>query len=181
MSGSGGMGTERRAGPPPGREGSNEFAEWVRPSLPYLRRLAVLSAPGHDPDDVVQDALLRAWLRWETYRSERGSATSWLLAITADQARRTRRRHRKLLFLADLETFGQQIPVTPSDDSSALIDLRGAVAKLSTRQREAVTLYYYVGLGIADVSVLMNCAEGTVKSTLADARHRLGLLLGEAQ
>lgn len=173
MSSSGGMNT-RRHGASPTEPDAAEFNEWVRPSVPYMRRLAVLSTGGHDPDDVVQDALLRAWQRRETYTPQRGSVTSWLLAITADQARRTRRRRRNVSFRADLETFKDHTNVaeTETDALPVRLDLRSAVAKLSRRQREAVVLYYYIGLGTVDVSIMMKCTEGTVKSTLADARRR---------
>ncbi|MDT4942301.1 MAG: hypothetical protein QOJ34_2390, partial [Pseudonocardiales bacterium] len=37
-----------------------EFAEWTRPSLLPMTRLARRLAPHADPDDIVQDALARA-------------------------------------------------------------------------------------------------------------------------
>jgi RNA polymerase sigma-70 factor (ECF subfamily) len=59
------------------------------------------------------------------------------------------------------------------------LDLRDAVRALPRRQREAVLLHYYVGLPIAEVAALMRCAEGTVKSTLSDARANLAKALGD--
>lgn len=169
-------GTRRQRGSPP--PDSREFDEWVRPSVPFMRRLAALSPAGHDPDDVVQDALLRAWQRRETYAPHRGSVTSWLLAITADQGRRTFRRRRNLHLFTDLTSNLQDNRDTQIDDLVRHLDLRDAIAKLPRRQREAIVLYYYIGLGTEDVSTLMNCAAGTVKSTLADARRRLRLEMG---
>lgn len=43
------------------------FERWVRPHLLAMTRLAVRVAPAGEGDDVVQEALLRAWQRWETY------------------------------------------------------------------------------------------------------------------
>jgi len=54
-----------------------------------------------------------------------------------------------------------------------------AVCRLPSRQRLAVELHYYLDLPIADVAQVMRCADGTVKSTLSDARARLRTLLGE--
>ena len=53
------------------------------------------------------------------------------------------------------------------------LDLRSALRRLTGRQRLAVELYYYAGLPVAECALVMSCAEGTVKSTLAAARERL--------
>ncbi|TMK55831.1 MAG: RNA polymerase sigma factor, partial [Actinobacteria bacterium] len=50
---------------------------------------------------------------------------------------------------------------------------------LPPRQRLAVELHYFVDLDVAETAAVMKCAEGTVKSTLADARERLRSILGE--
>jgi RNA polymerase sigma-70 factor (ECF subfamily) len=145
-----------------------EFSEWVRPHLPALGRLAARLAPSGDRDDVVQDALARAWAKRSQFDPARGSALAWLLAITADQARRARHRRRPFaLFQADRR-------VRSIDDR---LDVEFAVSKLPTRQRLAVDCFYFVGLSVAETAVVMGCAEGTVKSTLSDARARLQRIL----
>jgi RNA polymerase sigma-70 factor (ECF subfamily) len=40
-----------------------------------------------------------------------------------------------------------------------------------------VDCVYYAGLTVAETAAVMGCADGTVKSTLADARNRLRDLL----
>jgi RNA polymerase sigma factor (sigma-70 family) len=145
-----------------------EFSEWVRPHLPALTRLAARLAPSGDRDDVVQESLARAWAKRSQFDPARGSALAWLLAITADQARRARRRRRPFaLFQADRR-------VRSIDDR---LDIEFAVSKLPTRQRLAVDCFYFVGLSVAETAVVMGCAEGTVKSTLSDARARLQRIL----
>ena len=59
------------------------------------------------------------------------------------------------------------------------LDLQAALRELAPRQRLAVELHYYLGFPVTEVATLMDCAEGTVKSTLSDARARLRHLLGE--
>jgi RNA polymerase sigma-70 factor (ECF subfamily) len=151
-----------------------EFDAFATPHLAVMRRAAVVAFPSGDPDEIVQDALLRAWQRWSTYRPERGSARTWLVAITTDRARRARVRARPLL-LVELDTAGTAQPSAWAEG----IDLRAAVRALPRRQREAVLLRYYVGLPVAEVAKLMRCAEGTVKSTLSDARANLAKALGD--
>ena len=157
----------------PGASLVDDFDDVVRPHVPTLRRLAAVTAVGVDPDDVVQEALLRAWKKRATYRPERGSVRTWLLAVTADQARRLRQRRSGHTWV-DLDAAAEAADHTPLPD----LDLRRAVMALAPRQRRAVLLYYYVDLSVDDVAKMMNCAPGTVKSTLADARARLANLLG---
>ena len=151
------------------RAGSADFAQWVRPHLPALGRYATRLVGPADRDDIVQDALERAWRKWRTYDESRGSAQAWLLAILHDRARRFRTRRRTTLELvegADADTYVD-------------VDLERAVSGLPTRQRQAVELHYFVGLDVATTAQVMGCAEGTVKATLHQARTRLRIQLGE--
>lgn len=146
-----------------------DFDAWVSPHLPLIGRVAARLAPAADRDDVVQEALSRAWRRRSTYDAGRGTPAAWLAAIVAGEARRARGRTRPSLELVD----------APVEDSRRDLDLERAVARLPTRQREAVDLHYFAGLTVVETAAAMGCAEGTVKSTLSDARSRLRTLLGE--
>ena len=57
------------------------------------------------------------------------------------------------------------------------IDLERAIASLPPRMKLAVDCVYFVDLTIADTAAVMGVSEGTVKSTLSDARARLRLTL----
>ena len=148
---------------------AEQFAAWVRPHLPAMSRLAARFAPDADRDDVVQEAMTRAWTKRRQFDPDRGAASAWLLAITADQAAKARRRSgRTLAALPD---------VPPPTDPDANLDIERALAHLSERQRQAVDCLYFVGLTVPETAAVMGCAEGTVKSTLADARAKLRTLL----
>ena len=134
-----------------------------------MARLAGRLAPDLDRDDIVQEALVRAWQKRRQFDPSRGTPAAWLLAITADQARRARRRRRPTAALADLP--GR---LRSTDDQ---VDVEHAVARLAPRQRLAVDCFYFAGLSVAETAAVMGCSEGTVKSTLADARRLLRPLL----
>jgi RNA polymerase sigma-70 factor (ECF subfamily) len=53
------------------------------------------------------------------------------------------------------------------------LDLERALLMLAPRMRLAIDCFYFVGLSVAETAVVMGVAEGTVKSTLSDARARL--------
>ena len=147
---------------------ASDFRDWVQPHLLAMGRLATRLASAADSDDIVQEALVRAWRRRESYDPGRGSVQAWLLAIVADRCRRHRTREGQ-------PATGPLVDVHPvaSTDLDRSMDVDRAIRALSGRQRLAVELHYYVGLTVAEVAAVMRCSEGTVKSTLSDARKRL--------
>ncbi len=148
-----------------------EFARWVQPHLTTLSRYAGRHVPAADRDDVVQEALIRAWQRWSTYDPSRGTPAAWLLGILADRCRR--QRTRRPAAVVELVDHGAQ--PEPTYD----VDLERAIAALPRRQRAAVELHYFVGLDMATTAEVMGCAPGTVKATLHQARARLRDLMGD--
>ena len=146
-----------------------EFAAWVEPHLPAMARLAARLVPGADRDDVVQDALVRAWRRRATYDEARGAVSTWLLALVADCARRSRVRAPRER--PDDAAVAHASPTARDPDRD--LDLERAVRGLPHRERLAVALYYFVGLDVAGTAAVMGCSPGTVKATLFHARSRL--------
>lgn len=146
------------------------FEQWVEPHWPAMRRLAErLAGPSHR-DDVLQEALAAAWRSRSRFDPRRGTARTWLLAITANHAKKALRsthRHEPL----------EDVPVETAVGHR--IDLLRAIRALPERQRIAVELCYFVGLPLGEAAAVMGCAEGTVKSTLSAARANLRSTLGE--
>jgi RNA polymerase sigma-70 factor (ECF subfamily) len=147
-----------------------DFGSWVAPHLGAMASLAGRLVGPADRDDVVQESLSRAWKRWPTFDPARGTAQVWLLAIVADRARRNARQQGRRAKPALLER---------SPGYEADLDLAEALRGLSRRQRLAIELYYYLGMSVSETAEIMGCSQGTVKSTLADARARLRRELGE--
>jgi RNA polymerase sigma-70 factor (ECF subfamily) len=141
-----------------------------------MTRLARRLAPADEVDDIVQDALVRAWQKWDQFDASRGTATTWLLAITADQARASRRRRSRHLKVIDEQS---PLPDRAADEQRRDLDLDRAVRGLAKRQRLAVELHYFVGLSVDETAEVMSCSSGTVKSTLHDARAALRDHLGD--
>ena len=148
---------------------ADDFTAWVEPHVPAMARYAARLVSAADCEDVVQEAMLRAWQRWETYDDARGTPLVWLLAIVRDRARRHRRGTRTTEPLPEL---------AGAEPVAADLDLERALRRLTARQRSAVDLHYFVGLDIATVAAVMGCAPGTVKATLHQARDRLRELIG---
>lgn len=153
-----------------------DFGTWIKPHWAAMSALARRLSGLADWEDVLQESLSAAWRKRTQFDPDRGTPRNWLLAITADQARKSRRRLRPV----PLDGIDGADPDGSNSDRGSLnLDLERAVGALAPRQRLAVTLRYYLGLPVADVATVMGCAEGTAKSTLADARGRIRALLGE--
>lgn len=146
------------------------FDAWVRPHLAAMQRYAARLTSVSEAEEVVQEALVRAWRRWSTYDAARGEPVVWLLALVRDRARRVRSPRRQTL----LDREGA-VELHPAD-----VDLERAIRRLSARQRTAVELYYFVDLDVATVAGLMGCADGTVRATLHQARLVLRDLLEDS-
>jgi len=135
-----------------------------------MRRLAERMAGPSGRDDVLQEALLGAWKTRSSFDPELGDARAWLLAITANHAKKAAR-------TAGSRSF-QLTSATPTAPDLR-IDLERAVNGLPERQRLAIELFYFVGLPVDDVAAVMGCANGTVKSTLSAAQRTLEAALGK--
>lgn len=153
------------------------FDAWIRPHWVAMDRLARRLVGSQAAEDVLQEALAAAWRSRGRYRSDRGSAQAWLLAIVANKARDSYSRDRPMHNRSDRAS-----PLDSGSEAAARIeavDVGSALQRLSDRQRLAVSLFYYLGLTVDECAQVMRCQPGTVKSTLSDARRRLGELLGK--
>ena len=112
---------------------------------------------------------MRAWRKRGQYDARRGTPSAWLLAIVADQARQARRRKRPAALLADVSAR-----VRSADDA---VDVEFANREPATPPATGGRLLYFAGLSVIETAAVMRCSEGTVKSTLSDARGRLRPLL----
>ena len=144
------------------------FTETVQARLPAMVRLAARIAPNASPDDIVQEALIRAWRYRDRYNPRLGTVWGWLMAIVVHEARRAAGRQRRPMVAR---------PASEPSSVEDREDVDAAVRRLPSRQRLAVDCFYYADLSISETAVVMGCAEGTVKSTLADARQRLRTIL----
>jgi RNA polymerase sigma-70 factor (ECF subfamily) len=116
--------------------------------------------------DVTQEAMLRAWERWEQLVDRQPEA--WVLAVAMNLCRsRWRRLQRELRHLSRAIT----IPVTPQIRDPELLN---ALGRLPRRQREAIVLFYWADLSIDDCAIQMGVSPGTVKQHLSRARDHLG-------
>jgi RNA polymerase sigma-70 factor (ECF subfamily) len=149
-------------------------------------RAAVLLGAGPDADDVVQDALVKAYRQISRYRGESGFRP-WLLAIVANETRnlhRSRRRRDGLVLRAAVRDDPEPLSPDPADSAVAVERRQHLIEQmrlLDARDREVLVCRYLLDLSEAETAVTLGLPKGTVKSRTARALTKLRdrLLVGE--
>ena len=138
-----------------------------------------LSRSPADAEDIVQDAMLRAFRAFDGYRG--GDAKAWLLAIVRNcwrsaGAAERRRGHTELDDAMPTEGAG---PEDMAEASSRRRRLDAMLALLPEEFREALVLREMEDLSYREIAAITGVPIGTVMSRLARARALLRERIGD--
>jgi RNA polymerase sigma-70 factor (ECF subfamily) len=169
------------------------FEQLSLPHLEAMYRLAMrLSGNEAEAEDLVQEALYRAYRAFGGFQLRDYGAKPWLLRILHNVFYTRRGREAKqptLLDDVDLDHFPGVTPIggsaVPSDEnpdeSSPSInwedvdqEVMRAVQGLAPEYRSVLLLWALEGLSYKEIAEVCNCAIGTVMSRLHRARQALG-------
>lgn len=146
---------------------TTSYEDLYRREFPGLVAVAaVLTGDTRDGEDLVQDTMVKAFLRWNRV-AQLQRPGGWCHRVLVNACRswwRRRRReanHLRSARQGDLSTTG------PSPDAVAFWS---AVRQLPTRPRSAVALHFAGDLTTAEVAAILGVPEGTVRSDIARAR-----------
>jgi RNA polymerase sigma-70 factor (ECF subfamily) len=135
------------------------------------RYAAWLSRDKAVAEDVVQEALLRAWKSLDALRDE-SSARQWLLTIV----RRENARYfeRKRLETVDIDNLtASQAALLAVEEDRELDDMRQAIYELDDEYREPLVLQVLMGYSTNEIAEQMGLKQGAVLTRLHRARARL--------
>jgi RNA polymerase sigma factor (sigma-70 family) len=161
------------------------FEQYVRDSFAGLvARLRGSFSERVAAEDLVQEALIRAWLL-EARGDQIRLLEPWMNAAATNLARSSWR----TIHAEDraLEQVASDRSSHPSDTfqvpppSSLPGPLESAIGQLSPRQGQIVVLHYYGDLSVSAIAKRLKVSEGTVKRTLHDARAELRRMVGQDQ
>ena len=155
------------------------FDELIVTHLLAVQRFAIcLSGDVHDAEEIVQEALLRAARRWQSFRGESAFQT-WLFQIVVNAFRDHRSARPKPEELPG--ELADRKWIDPAAQASAA-DLGEfialAVSTLPPRQREVLVLHAYQHQSMAEIAAILGVSEQNARTNLALARKRLRETLG---
>lgn len=148
------------------------------------------AATDSDAEDIVQDALLQAWRRWDTFRGDAARST-WLHTIVTrvglKRLAKRRRRQRLAPTFSAVSPFGDRQVIDLPDrrggasidrilDGEALAQMRTAMLRLPAPWRAALVLRDVAGLEAEDAAHALGIGVATLKTRL----HRGRLALRKA-
>jgi RNA polymerase sigma factor (sigma-70 family) len=144
-----------------------------------------MTANHEDANDLVQEAFLKAYRALKTFKGD-SSFFTWVYRIAVNKTINflKQRKNRSGMSLNDLDINAEHDPdmvalvseKTPRRDLG-LVELQeklnAAMQKLSEIHRLVVTLHDVQGLSHEEISKIMDCNTGTVRSRLFYARQQL--------
>jgi len=146
----------------------------VQPALPawyaqeypkVYRALLVLTGSPSEARDLTDEAFTRAVERWKRV-SHMDSPGGWVQTVAINLFRRSRRGHpERPLIESDAETVSLDEPTD--------VDLHLAIARLSTRKRQAIVCRYVLDMTERETAAALGVAIGTVARLLHEARNEL--------
>ena len=166
-------------------ERAKAFEEMVLPHLAAAYNLARwLAGNDHDAQDVAQEASLRAFKYFGSFRGD--NARAWLLSIVRNSFHTWLRKNRPAEKTVEMteDVFEIEDPSIHVDAVNPLfVDadaVRRAIAELPLDFREIVILREMEGFSYKEIADLAEVPIGTVMSRLARARKLLQKSLGGA-
>ncbi len=154
------------------------FEQAILPHLDAAHNLARWLVRGaSDAEDLVQEASLRAWRGFGTFRG--GDGRGWLLAIVRNTCFTWLRKNRRQELADEFdEDIHSSESVTPDPERQLFEGLdsrrvQQALEQLPAEFREAIVLRELEGMSYKEIGDIAGVPIGTVMSRLARARKRL--------
>jgi RNA polymerase sigma factor (sigma-70 family) len=158
------------------------FEASISPHLGAAYNLALwMTRSPSDAEDIVQEAFLRAFTAFDTFRGDEPKA--WLLAIVRNTTLTWLKRSKgSQMAFDDLPDHENPREPSPGPEAQLLAScdrdrVRNALQQLPADFREALILREFEGLSYREIAVLAGVPMGTVMSRLSRGREWLKRLL----
>jgi RNA polymerase sigma-70 factor (sigma-E family) len=148
------------------------FSAFVETRERALQRTAwLLTGDRGLAEDLVQTALARTWPHWERIK-RRDDPEVYVRQVMVNTWSTWRRRRWHREQAVDLLP-DNAAPGDVATEVTVRLAVRGALGRLTDRQRAVVVLRVFDDLSEVQVAQILGCAVGTVKSTMSQAFAKL--------
>jgi len=157
--------------------GSRErlYNGWVRDHYRFLFRSAwALTGSRAVAEEVVQDCFELAWRHMDQLR-DRALARPWLFRILRREALRNLVPSTEAILEPYDEDHDERSGTDTVGVTERRMDILAALQALPAIHREALTLFYFEDMPVAEMALALDVAPGTVLSRLNRARDALRL------
>ena len=135
-----------------------------------------------DADEVCQDVFVRAWQQAPRWRPGEARFSTWLHQVALNQCRdRLRQRRESLPLDAAPDAIDEDTPERAQGRADRAAQVRVALEALPERQREALLLCHYQGMGNIEAAQVMELSVEALESLLGRGRRALRLTLSGSQ
>jgi len=142
-----------------------------------LRTAQLITRDSALAQDVVQDAFMRVFERFDQYDTARPFAP-WFYRIVANLSLQALKRTQRFSSLSPIKSMSGRFDVEALiEQAESVEELEGALNSLPPDQRPTFVLRYYVGLSESETADKTDTPLGTVKWRLYRARERMKALL----
>ena len=160
------------------------IAIYDRFSTPLYSLALKMLANEAEAEDLLQEVFLSIWNKAGTFRADRGSAFSWVVAQLRNRAIdkiRSRRRRGELLEAnaPELEPTSSATPSSAQncETSERAREVRSAMLQLSGEQQQVLRLAYFEGLTQAEIAEKLEEPLGTIKARAQRGMARMRTIL----
>ena len=155
------------------------YAALCEPLRPDLVRFAFWLARDRAlAEDVVQEAMLRAWKALDSLDDD-ARVKQWMLTIVRREHARTF--ERKRLEVTDIDALVEaEADVLATEDGAAVSEMREALFRLEEDYREPLVMQVMLGYTTDEIASEMGLSRGAVLTRLFRARQKLRAAVGGA-
>ena len=139
-----------------------------------FRTARAIVSTDEDAEDAVQSAICTAFTKLDALRDP-AKFKSWILRIVVNNCYDLCRKYRPITDLSEVQDF---LPADDPDPTERL-SLWEAVLSLNPEMRSVVTLFYYDGFSIREISRVLGISDVAVKTRLSRSRKQLRLSMDQ--
>ncbi len=128
-------------------------------------------------EDIVQNALIKAFLQFDKFDNTKGSFINWLLVITKNICFDFSKRKEKNYFVNDdISSFSDEYDLEMDDkfqQELLFINLENCMEQLNEKDKKMIYMKYYKGASSRTISYETNIPEANIPMYMKRAKKKL--------